>query len=212
MKSTKPISTISYNTDAFLKMKLDAWVKEHRIEYWCYVKHTGEVDENGEFEKDHKHVLIIPNGKIDTMDFKDYMCELDISNPSKPLKCMDFRNSKEDEWFLYCSHDPDYLRMKYMVRKFSYSLNDFVSSDEDETRIKWDRAFHESEYMKSQRMLNLLEKYTAAQLAANGFVAPQQSFQMQVFEKMYRRGVYENKDGFEDAELYKDDIPFESEV
>lgn len=210
MRTTKPISTISYNTDDFLKLKLDYLVQEHRVEYWCYVFHHGELDEYGAREKDHKHLYIVPNGKIDTMDLREYMCELDINNPSKPLKCMDFRNSKEDEWFLYCSHDPDYLRSKFMVREYSYTLADFISSDEDETRIKFDRAFHESDYMKTQRILKLLESQSAYQLASAGFVAPQQALQMQVFDKMVRRGQIEDaqSEGFYTTRL---PVPFEEE-
>lgn len=192
MRTSKPFSTVSYNTDEFLKQKLNALVHAFKIEYWCYVRHNGELGEDGEREKDHKHVFIIPNGRIDTMELSQMMLEPDPSNIKKPLKCMDFRSSKEDEWFLYNSHDPDYLRTKMLVREFSYRIEDFISSDEDETRIKWERAFHESDYMKNQRMLSMLENHSAAQLVANGFIAPQQSFQMQCFYKMLCRGRIEN--------------------
>lgn len=206
MRTSKPISTISYNTDDFLEMKLNELITTHYIEYWCYVKHLGEVDEDGVIEKDHKHVLMIPNGRIDTMDIQDKMTEIDLFNPSKPLKCIDFRNSKVDEWFLYCSHDETYLKTKFLEKQYSYTLKDFVSSDVDETAIKWDRAFHESDYMKNQRMLKLLEKNTASQLVAQGFVQPQQAFQMQVFYKMLCQGQLQdvNKNT-----LLSPEIPFE---
>lgn len=193
MRTSKPFSTVSYNTSKFLEEKLNELMRSFKIEYWCYVQHQGELAEDGTREKNHKHVLIIPNGKIDTMALSQMMLEPDPSNLKKPLKCMDFRSSKEDEWFLYNSHDPDYLRTKFLVREFTYSFSDFVSSDEDETRIKWDRAFHESDYMKNQRVLSLLEHQSASQLVANGFVQPQQALQMQCFYNMLSRGKFENE-------------------
>lgn len=192
MRTSKPFSTVSYNSDSFLRERLEELVKSFKVEYWCYVKHNGELADDGTREKVHKHVLIIPNGKIDTMELSQMMLEPDPSNLKKPLRCMDFRSSKEDEWFLYNSHDPDYLRTKLLVREFAYSLKDFVSSDDDETRIKWDRAFHESDYMKNQRMLTMLESHSASQLVANGFVQPQQAFQMQCFYRMLKQGRIEN--------------------
>lgn len=196
MKTSKPFSTVSYNTDAFLEEKLNSLIASFKIEYWCYVRHMGELADDGTREKNHKHVFIIPNGRIDTMALSQMMLEPDTSNLKKPLKCMDFRSSKESEWFLYNSHDPDYLRTKFLVREFTYSLNDFISSDDDETRIKWDRAFHESDYMKNQRMLKLLESQSASQLVANGFVQPQQALQVQCFYKMLERGRFENEEGY----------------
>lgn len=193
MKTSKPISTISYNTDEFLRGMLDNLKKARRVEYWCYVKHNGEVQEDGTREKDHKHVLIVPNGKIDTMDIGEMSLEMDPNNVKKPFRCIDFRSSKIDEWFLYCSHDPDYLRTKFLVREFTYSMVDFVSSDEDETEVKWNRAFHESDYMKNQRLLTLMKDHSASQLTANGFVQPQNAFQMQVFYNMLERGKLENE-------------------
>lgn len=208
MRTSKPFSTISYNTDDFLASRLNELVDNLKIEYWCFVKHLGELADDGTREKDHKHVLIIPNGKIDTMELSRMMLEPDPNNLKKPLRCMDFRNSKEDEWFLYCSHDTDYLRTKLLIREYSYSFKDFVSSDEDETRIKWDRAFHESEYMKNQRLLQMLNDHSASQLVANGFVQPQQAFQMQCFYKMLTRGRIENWENDNNATFSPQETPF----
>lgn len=192
MRTSKPFSTISYNTDDFLIDKLNSLVATYKVEFWCYVKHFGELDDSGNREKDHKHVFIIPNGKIDTMELNQIMLETDTNNLKKPLRCMDFHPSKEDDWILYSSHDPDYLRTKFLIREFSYQLKDFVSSDDDEMRLKWDRAFHESEYMKNQRLLNMMQTYSASQLVSAGFVQPQQAFQMQVFYKMLKQGRIED--------------------
>lgn len=208
MKTSKPFSTVSYNTDDFLKSKLNELLNNRKIEYWCYVCHAGELDDNGEREKEHKHVLIIPNGRIDTMELSQTMLEPDPANMKKPLKCMDFRSSKEDEWFLYNSHDPDYLRTKMLEREFVYDRQDFISSDDDETDIKWRRAFHESDYMKNQRLLKMLSDKSASQLVANGFVQPQQAFQMQCYYRMFKQGKIENYEEKTGAYYSPEETPF----
>lgn len=211
MRTNKPISTVSYNTDDFLQYNLNRLLQAHKIEYWCYVRHLGETADDGSREKDHKHVYIIPNGRIDTMDISDMMLEVDKSDVTKkPLRCMDFRHSKEDEWFLYNSHDPDYLKTKYLVREYTYKLSDFVSSDDDETRIKWDRAYHESDYMRNQRMLNLLQNHSASQLVSSGFVQPKDAFAMQCYYKMLCRGrIEDNRQWINDNDFeIIEDSPF----
>lgn len=208
MKTSKPFSTISYNTDDFLVRKLNELVAEFKVEFWCFVRHLGELDDSGNREKDHKHVYIVPNGRVDTMELNQFFLEPDLSNIGKPLRCMDFRSAKEDDWILYASHDPDYLKTKFLVREFSYQLKDFVCSDSDEFKIKWDRAFHESEYMKNQRMLSLLENHTASQLASSGFVAPQQAFAMQCFYRMVKQGRIEDWEQKTDSYYEPCDTPF----
>ena len=42
MATQKPISTISYNTEAFLKEKLESWLAEHLIQAYQYICHKGE--------------------------------------------------------------------------------------------------------------------------------------------------------------------------
>lgn len=208
MRTSKPFSTISYNTDSFLVEKLNSLVDSFKVEFWCYVKHFGELDDSGNREKEHKHVFIIPNGKIDTMELSQMMLETDNNNLKKPLRCMDFHSSKEDDWILYSSHDPDYLRTKFLVREFNYQLKDFVSSDDDEMRIKWDRAFHESEYMKNQRLLNMMQTHSASQLVSAGFVQPQQAFQMQIFYKMLKQGRIEDWEQETDSYYEPSETPF----
>jgi hypothetical protein len=166
----------------------------------------GELADDGTREKDHKHVFIIPNGRIDTMGVSKLMYEPDPNNPSKPLKCMDFRSSKEDEWLLYCSHNPEYLRTKFLVREYEYALCDFVSSDDDETEIKWNRAFHESDFMKNQRLFNLLKECSASQLAAHGFLQPQQAFQTKTYYQMMCEGINQDNRGFHQ---FEGEVPFD---
>lgn len=107
MATQKPISTISYNTEAFLKEKLEAWLSAHIIQAFQYIKHKGE-----DGDKDHIHVRIEPNKKLDPMDLQEALREYQQGN-DKPLGCRPFRPSKEEDWILYAVHDEQYLKLKY---------------------------------------------------------------------------------------------------
>lgn len=107
MATQKPISTISYNTETFLKEKLETWLKAHIIQAYQYICHKGE-----DGDKDHIHLRIEPNKKIDPMDLIEQLREYQLGN-DKPLGCRPFRPSKEEDWILYVVHDSDYLKVKY---------------------------------------------------------------------------------------------------
>lgn len=107
MATQKPISTISYNTEAFLKEKLESWLSAHIIQAYQYIKHKGE-----DGDKDHIHVRLEPNKKLDPMDLQEALREFQQGN-DKPLGCRPFRPSKEEDWILYAVHDEQYLKLKY---------------------------------------------------------------------------------------------------
>lgn len=107
MATQKPISTISYNTEEFLKEKLETWLKSHIIMAYQYIKHKGE-----DGDKDHIHLRIEPNKKIDPMDLMEELKEYKIGEV-KPLGVRPFRPSKEEDWILYAIHEKDYLNLKY---------------------------------------------------------------------------------------------------
>lgn len=107
MATQKPISTISYNTEAFLREKLETWLKAHIIQTYMYICHKGESG-----DKDHIHLRIEPNKKLDPMDLQEELREYQIGN-DKPLGCRPFRPSKEEDWILYAVHDEQYLKLKY---------------------------------------------------------------------------------------------------
>ena len=93
MATQKPISTISYNTELFLKEKLDTWYEAHIIQSYQYICHKGE-----DGDKDHIHVRIEPNKRVDPMDLQVQLREFQIGK-EKPLGCRPFRPSKEEDWF-----------------------------------------------------------------------------------------------------------------
>lgn len=138
MATQKPISTISYNSEAFLRERLDDWVDQHIIQAYQYIFHKGE-----DGDKDHIHLRIEPNKKLDPMDLSEALKEYVIDNP-KPLGCRPWRPSKEEDWFLYAVHDPDYLKLKYQGgekgEKLPYQWQDIKASDSYDVEVAFIRA------------------------------------------------------------------------
>lgn len=138
MATRKPISTISYNTESFLREKLEIWLTAHKIQAYQYICHKGE-----DGDKDHIHVRIEPNMNIDPMDFQDELREFQIGK-EKPLGCRPFRPSKEEDWFLYAVHDPQYLSLKYgggeKGEKLPYEWQDICVPDNYDLEIAFIRA------------------------------------------------------------------------
>lgn len=138
MATQKPISTISYNTEIFLREKLENWMNAHIIQAYQYICHKGE-----DGDKDHIHVRIEPNKKLDPMTLQEELREYQFGK-DKPLGCRPFRPSKEEDWFLYAVHDPDYLRLKYnggeKGEKLPYDWHDIVVPEYYDLEIAFIRA------------------------------------------------------------------------
>lgn len=153
MRTTKPFSTISYNTPGFLVSKLDDLVRKRVLSFYTFVYHYAEEDE----KKDHIHLLCIPNGTIQTDSITDLLEEFDPTHPIDPLGVKPWTSSKFGDWFLYCSHDTAYLASKGQVRKHHYPESDFVSSDSDylhELVTTIDR----SKYAKTQDFIEAIQR------------------------------------------------------
>lgn len=127
MRTSKPISTISYNSEEFLRGKIEYWKNQGLIEFGMWIRH--EPDEDN--KKVHFHVFLKPAKLIQTMDLEMDSCELDPNFPDKPLKMIGFRVSKENDWVLYGLHDKEYLASKGMQRNIHYDLGDIQSTDSD---------------------------------------------------------------------------------
>lgn len=138
MATQKPISTISYNTELFLREKLEMWLNSHIIQAYQYICHKGE-----EGDKDHIHLRIEPNKKIDPMDLLDELKEYKFGS-DKPLCCRPFRPSKEEDWILYAVHDEQYLNLKYgggeKGEKLPYRWQDIKVPDYYDIEIAFIRA------------------------------------------------------------------------
>lgn len=134
MKTTKPIATISFNTPAFLELKLNELLRAGRISFWAFVPHKPEDDEAG--KKEHSHLYVEPSKMMQTDDLKAELKEYDPEHPDKPRGCLTFKSSKFDPWYLYGLHDKRYLASKSQSRRFHYQYDDFITCDPDELLCK----------------------------------------------------------------------------
>ena len=126
MKTERPISTISFNTENHLKSVLNRLVESEKIEYGFYIMHYAEENE----KKNHFHVYMQPSKAIDLQALRKEFNELDFSN-SKPLGCLPIEKSKFDDWYLYGLHDPYYLASKGLFRDYHYKAEDVITTDDD---------------------------------------------------------------------------------
>lgn len=138
MATQKPISTISYNSESFLIEKLQILYDAHIIQAWQYIVHKGE-----DGDKDHIHLRIEPNKRIDAMDLTEKFKEFE-KGKDKPLGVRPWRNSKEEDWYLYAVHDSDYLSLKYgggdRGEKLPYDWKDIKTSPDYDLETSWIRA------------------------------------------------------------------------
>lgn len=138
MATQKPISTISYNSAAFLVEKLQNLYDAHIIQAWQFITHKGE-----DGDKDHIHLRIEPNKRIDPMELTEIFKEYE-KGKDKPLGVRPWRQSKEEDWFLYAVHDSDYLSLKYgggeRGEKLPYDWKDINISPDYDLETAWIRA------------------------------------------------------------------------
>lgn len=182
MRTSKPIATISYNSEQFLKERLNELMRNHKISDYIYIRHHAEEDE----KKEHIHLWIKPNTLLDTMSLQEHFKELDMKNPTKPLKCIDFVTSKVDDWILYNQHYKPYLASKGESRKYHYTHDDFHYADEDTFEDLYNHAFKGSEWAKRNQILEALDKgqLNPTRLILNGTVPLNMASQLNAFKYM----------------------------
>ena len=129
MKTTKPISTISFNTENYLIGTLESLVKTGKLSFWAYIEHKPEDDEGG--KKVHFHVYCEPAALLQTDDLRHCFDEYDPTN-DKPKGTLKFVHSRFDEWYMYILHDRAYLASKNQTRRFHYRESQVVASDDDD--------------------------------------------------------------------------------
>jgi hypothetical protein len=128
MRTSKPFSMISYNTQDFLRDKLNELVEGGLVQFWAFIHHQPEEDE----KKAHKHLYIIPQKLIDTQRIEKALQEIDLTDiTAKPLGAIFPQSSKFADWYLYGLHDKKYLAYKGQKRKYHYNDNAFVVSCQD---------------------------------------------------------------------------------
>jgi hypothetical protein len=166
MATQKPISTISYNTKSFLLEKLKTWYEAHTIQAYMLIFHKGE-----DGDKDHFHVRIEPNKKLDPMDLTEMLKEYSPDN-SKPLGCRPWRPSKEEDWYMYVVHDKEYLNIKYgggeKGEKLPYKWQDIIASEGYDTEVAFIRAKQALERTAANMVKRLQQGDSALTLLAEG--------------------------------------------
>lgn len=182
MRTSKPIATISYNSEEFLKERLHELMKNHKISDYMYIRHEAEEDE----KKQHIHLWIKPNTLLDTMSLQEHFKEIDLNKPTKPLKCIDFIQSKVDDWILYNQHYEPYLASKGESRKYHYTRDDFCYADEDTFQDLYNHAFKGSEWAKRNQILEALAggQLHPTKLILNGTVPLNMASQLNAFKYM----------------------------
>ena len=150
MQTSKPISTISYNSLPFLRATLDHLLVSNFIDYWMFIPHSGENDGFGEIEKDHIHLYLIPNKRVNTADLDKFFIEPVIDN--KPLRCILWNVSNPDDWILYCLHDPSYLASKLETRENLYTYGNIETSSEETLRRMYRHAYQSSGYARTKNL------------------------------------------------------------
>lgn len=179
MKTSKPFSTISYNTPSYLFSKLSELVQSRKIEFFSFIEHLPEDDE----KKIHIHLFIIPNGRVDTDQIIDYLTEIDPEKPDKPLGCIMCRSSKFGDWYLYALHDRGYLAQRGQARKYSYQESEMQVSDTDYLR----ELIHTVDYSPYTRFLQIrqyaVEGIPFSDLVMQGLIPIQQTAS---YEKAYQ--------------------------
>lgn len=214
MKTSKPISTISYNSEDFLKAKLDYLVRSGEVAFWYYIKHHGEYDkETNMQDKDHIHVYLEFADRVDTIKLGEMFFEYENGDlNSKPLKCMPFRVSKPYDALLYNMHHAQYLLQKFEQKEFAYTLDDIVTSDRDYLNQIYGEAMH-SDIFKRDRMMKLMDSgVSVAEMCYHGLVNTNQAYQMMIFEQLYKRGKYSIDKAAEEKRLLDLENPFENVV
>lgn len=131
MKTTKPISTVSFNTVDFLTVTLERLQKAGILSFWVFIPHKPETHKDEEHAgKAHCHVYMEPNRSVDTESLRQEFLEMAPDNTT-PLGCLPFRRSKWDDWYLYALHNRAYIASKGKLKQYEYESSDFVSSDEE---------------------------------------------------------------------------------
>lgn len=165
MATQKPISTISYNTEAFLREKLEGWYKAHIIQAYQYIKHKGE-----DGDKDHIHLRIEPNKKLDQMTLTEELREF-VLGKDKPLGVRPWRPSKEEDWLLYAIHDEEYMKLKYpddRGEKLPYSWEEIQASEGFDMEVAFIRAKASLKHNSSSLMKAMLNGKSSLDLIAEG--------------------------------------------
>lgn len=186
--SKKTISTISYNTRGFLNDRLSSMYDSGLLRTYAFIRHWGEASPFYDTEeKDHYHVFVEPNEPIDWVAFRNKFDE--PCKAEKPLRCQPVRPSKVEDWLLYSLHYKAYLLSKGIIKKFSYSLSELVTPDEDYFQDIYLEAC--SKYDKYRMALIAVQSGCSLQeLVSYGFCTPRNAYLFTQLIREYHSGEF----------------------
>ncbi len=191
MATSKPISTISYNSPAFLEKTLNDFVSAGTITAWFYVFHNGEpqADNDEALGKDHIHLLVVPNKCIDLLKFTSAFIEVNPLDIKLPFRCMPFRNSKIEEWFLYALHQPDYLSMKGLEKEFHYTIDEMSTNNPDYCHMLYVEAMQSLKNSPAYKLSRAADKgVDFSTLVRSGQIPVQQISNSALFYSYFYKG------------------------
>lgn len=189
MRTSKPFSSISYNTTPYLQSKLTQLTDSGKLRFSAYIEHFPEDDE----KKKHTHIYFVPDGVIDTTALLKELEEVDLSDPGKVLKCMPCQSSKFGDWYLYGIHDTAYLATKGQTRKHHYKQEDIFSTNPDYLN----ELIHTIDYSKTEKIQRFYDQVKAGKrlsdLVQQGLVPIQQLLQYQrLYDMIIGDNTYRN--------------------
>lgn len=182
MRTKRLVSTIGYNTEAFLASVLQRLYDSGVIEWAHYILHQPEEDEG----KAHWHIVVQPSKAIDTRALAREFDEVDITKPGKPLTVQEFRFTKSlDDWLLYSIHDAGYLAAKAQTRQFHYAREDVRSTSPDLLLEQWHEV-NLAKYGLGERLSQAVVRgFSWEQVVASGLIPPAQwTFWREVYYSM----------------------------
>lgn len=194
MSTSRPQSTISYNTEEFLIGTLNDLVKDYVISSWFFIKHDAEEDE----KKDHYHVWIEPNGCINPMRVAERFIEPDPEGNELPLGVLPFHYSDPNNAIPYFEHNIFYLSMvKHEEREFIYEKKDFKCSNDLYFDRLYRHAFKASDWAKDQQLLKILRDgtMTGSELIEKGYVPYTSACHLQAYFNMRSGDGRVNRNG-----------------
>ena len=157
--TSKPFSTISYNTIPFLKKKLNRFVEEKVLSDWAFIYHYKEEGDSS----DHIHLYCRPRNRIDIDSFFDEFVEPDPNNVL-PFRCIQSAPCKSkdgyiDDWVLYTLHEPRYCAKKMLDKKYTYDYYCYEFCNELQFRELYRHAMFESDIILRNSQNKRREKY-----------------------------------------------------
>lgn len=171
MKTSKAISTVSYNSEEYLITTLQELEREGLIEYWFFVSHLSE----DEGEKEHIHLYLQPSKLIQTTDLNSYFIEDTHDGHGLSCKILPFHPSKEGDALLYFLHDEEYLLSKGMARLYHYQLNDVRSNSIEQIKRTYRQVKRGEMAGFTTRIKNAIYSgYNLSEFIASGQVNPNQ--------------------------------------